>query len=117
LRPTIGSVLSIFTDRRVTMPSPSWKVLSIATLVLLTASCAKLPSPSTGTGPTIAIEEPAASDRIPAAYGNLVAVTDLQASNSGVVLWFQDKDGNVRAVTYAPNLQRIMPKVRLFARS
>jgi len=64
------------------------------TLVVLAPACRKLPDPATGGLPA----ELTVSGAVPAAWGNLVAVSSIAEAPDLVQLWFQDDQKAVHRV-------------------
>ena len=88
------------------------KSIAVLLLVLVPMSCARLPD----TGPTESDEliEVAGLKPVPAAWGNLISVTDKGASS--FQLWFQDDQGTIRMVRYDVRNWSLLPKVELIPR-
>jgi hypothetical protein len=88
------------------------------TLLLATSSCTRLSDLAWARqrkGP-ITLEALQDSIAVPSAWGNLVSVTPNAAVANTVHLWFQDAQGNVRAVTYDAKWERLWVNVVLIGR-
>jgi hypothetical protein len=87
--------------------------------VLLLLSCTKVSTvlpEGEGYIPTEALKD---LTSIPPEWGNLVSVTKTTTSENitqDVQLWFQDKEGNVRVVTFDVRTNQLTPKALLFRR-
>jgi hypothetical protein len=81
-------------------------VVTIATLVF-GLSCTKLEVPA-NVSARVAEEVLMRPDAIPAAWGNLVAVSSVPAYPDLVQLWFQDQQGAVRMVAFRVSTQEIL---------
>ncbi len=82
----------------------------------LSMSCARLPEEATPRTPgTVSVEALPDSVSIPAAWGNLVGVTEWA---SGVItrLWFQDAEGTVRMVRLNNRTMRFVTDVAVIRR-
>lgn len=88
------------------------KSIAVLLLILVSLSCARLPE----TGPIESdelVEVPGVKP-LPAAWGNLISVTDKGANS--FQLWFQDDQGTVRMVRYDVRNWSVQPRVELIPR-
>ena len=86
----------------------------VGILVLLVVSCARLPSASPEEG-GLATETLSDKGSIPAEWGSLVSVYDNPVKQT-TWLWFEDEEGNVRAVLYHRRSEELYSTVRLIRR-
>jgi len=90
--------------------------LALITL-LLVLSCARLehrPEPTEG---DIAVVEMPSPDSIPAAWGDLIAVSNSADFAHLFQLWFQDEEGTIRMVGYNLRTNEFQPDIRAFPRN
>ncbi len=92
------------------------KYLIFLGMAVLSLSCTRLPERATtlripGGLPVEALPD---SVSIPAAWGNLVGVTEWTSARTR--LWFQDAEGTVRMVTYNNNISRLVTAVAVIHR-
>lgn len=81
------------------MSRRTFGVLLVLALVLLLPAC-KLPERSISQAGAAPNEALVAADKIPAAWGNLVAVSSVAEYPDLVQMWFQDDQKNVRMVVF-----------------
>ena len=92
------------------------KYLVFLGMAVLSLSCARLPDRPTLRVPGgLSVEALPDSVSIPAAWGNLVEVTEWTAVLI-TRLWFQDAEGTVRMVTYNNNTSRLATDVAVIRR-
>jgi hypothetical protein len=97
----------------------SRRLPGILLALLLPLACTRLPKfapEAEGGTPTDALKD---STSVPPEWGTLVSVTSMTTPDNSVQyfqLWFQDKDGTVRVVSYDPRTNHLMPKAGRFQR-
>lgn len=57
------------------------------------------------------------SNQVPQSWGRLVSVTVDPVSENGVVLWFEDAQGQVRMIGYDRSVHRLWKNGRIIRRS
>jgi hypothetical protein len=87
------------------------KSIAVLLLILAPLSCARLPGPIESDE---LVEALPGVTPVPAAWGDLISVTDKGAS--WYQLWFQDDQGTVRMVRYDIRNRSLMPEAELIPR-
>lgn len=87
--------------------------IAVLTLILVSLSCARLPSPRGPIETDELVVLPGVKP-VPATWGNLISVTDKDEFR--YQLWFQDDQGTIRMVRYDVRYQSLLPEVRLVPR-
>ncbi len=82
--------------------------LGMVVLVILLASCARLPEASTSTANAVPKEALPRPAEVPAQWGALVAVTPGPGVGQ-VYMWFEDAAGVVRGVPYWHKTNMLQP--------
>jgi hypothetical protein len=79
----------------------------VLALAVMATACQKLPDQSAG-GAQLPRETLTRPDAIPAAWGNLVAVSSVDQYPDLVQLWFQDEQKVIRVVVMRPATMAIL---------
>ena len=77
----------------------------VLALAVTATACQKLPGPA---GPQLPIETLTRPDAIPAAWGNLVAVSAVGQYQDLLQLWFQDEQKVIRVVIMRPATMELL---------
>lgn len=97
------------------MPVRLGTCLALVALVLV-LGCARIedrPEPTEG---DIAVVEMPSPDSIPAAWGDLISVSNSSDFAHLFQLWFQDEEGTIRMVGYNLRTNEFQPDIRAFPR-
>ena len=93
-----------------------WIKLVLLPVVVLSASCARLPEsgrpPEAG---MLAVEMLDDQQSVPTAFGQLVAVSESPSNNTR--LWFLDEEGTIRMVLFNNNTARVAPQAWVIGRN
>lgn len=81
------------------MPHRFGLCILVSAVIVLNASCTKLGEPAPGAA-KLSFESLTQPDSIPAKWGKLVSVSSTTTVEGWCILWFQDDEGNIRAVRY-----------------
>ncbi len=95
----------------------SSRTLVAAILLFLPLSCTRISGPATVEEGGLTVERLDQLGSVPAAYGELISVTDHPTYAGETLLWFHDDAGTVRIVRYHQNRNRLSPIVLVISRS
>lgn len=84
--------------------------------IMATLSCEKLPKSALEDSGRVIMEAVPMGDALPIDIGSLIAVSNVNAYEDWVQLWFQDKEGNISMISYSIPANKFYNEYRVLHR-
>lgn len=85
-------------------------------IIMATLSCEKLPKSALQDSGRVKMEAVPMGNTLPVDIGSLIAVSNVNAYEDWIQLWFQDKEGNISMVSYSIPANKFYNEYRVLHR-